>query len=115
NEAKWDPDWKPRLLGNRVEDGLVFLVGDGADRATWLIDRYDPAAHRIAYVVAEQSTLTRIFVDVEPDGAGSRATVTYLKTALDAQAIPKVEHFARHFPLERDHWESAINAILRDN
>jgi hypothetical protein len=112
NESKWDPGWKPRLLGNRVEEGLVFLVGDGADRTTWLVDRYDPAAHRIAYVVAGKSTLTRILIGVQAEENGSQATVTYVKTALDAQAVPEVEHFARHFPLEQAHWESAINAVL---
>jgi hypothetical protein len=112
NESKWDPYWKPHLLGDRVEEGLVFLVGDGPDRMTWMIDRYDPAAHRISYVVAGPSTLTRIAIQLVSEGRGSKATVTYTKTALDAQAIPKVEHFAQHFPLEREHWESAINSIL---
>jgi hypothetical protein len=74
--------------------------------------RYDPRAHRIAYVVTGTSTLTRIAIVVKPDGRGSQATVTYTKTALDAHAIPKVEHFAQHFPLEREHWETAINGVL---
>src|SRR5579884_3641475 len=41
HESKWDPRWQPHLLGNRVEEGLVFLVGDGDDRTTWMIDRYE--------------------------------------------------------------------------
>lgn len=113
NESKWDPSWKPHLLGSRVEEGLLFLVGDGADRATWLIDRYDPVGNRIAYVVAGRSALTRIAIEVVPEGPGSKATVTYTKTALDAHAIPNIEHFVQHFPLEREHWESAINAALK--
>jgi hypothetical protein len=99
-------------LGIRVQEGLVFLVGDGDDRTTWLLDRYDPAGHRIAYVVTAPSTLTRISIALQPETGGSQATVTYVKTALDARAIPAVEHFARHFPLEQAHWESAINAVL---
>lgn len=112
NETKWDPEWRPKLLGSRVEEGLVFLVGDGVDRTAWLVDRYEPAAHRISYVVTGRSTLTRIIIALRPDAGGSQATVTYVKTALDAHAIPKVEHFAEHFPLEQAHWESAINAVL---
>ena len=112
NETKWDPQWKPRLLGDRVEEGLVFLVGDGESRSTWLLDRYDPAHHRIAYVVAGRSTLTRIAIDLHPSQNTSVATVTYTKTALDADAVPAVEHFADHFPSEGPHWESAINAVL---
>jgi hypothetical protein len=112
NETRWDPRWQPRLLGDRIEEGLVFLVGDGDDRTTWMIDRYEPAAHRIAYVVTGRSTLTRIIIALRPVAGASEATVTYVRTALDAQAIPLVEHFAQHFPLEQHHWESAINAVL---
>jgi hypothetical protein len=49
---------------------------------------------------------------LQADGAGSQAAVTYVKTALDAHAIPEVEHFAEHFPHEQEHWQSAINAVL---
>ena len=112
NETKWDPDWKPQLLGDRVEEGLVFLVGDGRDRTTWLLDRYEPNAFRIAYVVAARSTLTRINIALEPRAGGSTATVTYTKTALDSEGVTIVDHFIEHFPSERRHWESAINAVL---
>lgn len=112
NETKWSPDWKPRLLGARVEEGLVFLVGDGEHRTTWLLDRYDPANHRIAYVVCAPSVLTRILIGLKPDGRDTLATVTYVKTALDEHAAASVEHFVEHFPAEQSHWESAINAAL---
>ena len=112
NESKWSPDWKPRLLGSRVEEGLVFLVGEGEGRTTWLLDRYDPANHRIAYVVAAPSVLTRIVIGLKPHGPGAVATVTYIKTALDEHATASVEHFVEHFPAEQSHWESAINAAL---
>jgi hypothetical protein len=71
----------------------VFLVGDGTRRTTWLVDRYDPAAHRIAYVVSGRKTLTRILIEVHAYGSGSQATVTEIKTALTP-------------------WEAAINAAL---
>jgi len=112
NETKWDPQWKPRLLGARVEEGLAFLVGDGEHRTTWLVDRYDPVNHRIAYVVAAPSVLTRIVIGLNADERGTVATVTYTKTALDEHAAPSVEHFVQHFPAEQTHWESAINAAL---
>ncbi len=113
NETKWDPQWKPQFLGSRIEEGLVFLVGDGPDRTTWLVNRYEPNMYRISYVVAASSTLTQIKIALRPSGAGSIATVTYVKTALDRDGIPMVDHFARHFPAEREHWESAINAALQ--
>lgn len=112
NEMRWDPQWKPRLIGDTVDEGLVFLVGEGEHRTTWLLDRYDPIGHHIAYVVSARSTLTRILINLRPEAGGCAATITYLKTALDPQALPSIEHFAKHFPLERQHWESAINAVL---
>lgn len=112
NETKWDPQWKPRLLGDRVAEGLVFLVGEGESRTAWLVDRYDPADHRIAYVVAGRSTLTRIAIQLQDARSASTATVTYTKTALDPEAVASVEHFAAHFPLEAPHWETAINGVL---
>jgi hypothetical protein len=112
NETKWDPEWQPQLLGAKVEEGLVFLTGDGRSRTTWLVDRYDPVAHRIAYVVTGHKTLTRILIDVQPHAGGSQATVTEIKTALVPEAVAGVEHFAQHFPLEQSHWEAAINGVL---
>lgn len=112
NESKWDPEWKPQLLGSRVEEGLVFLVGDDEHRTTWLLDRYEPAAHYIAYVVAAPSVLTRIVIVLKPEGDGTLATVTYIKTPLDNAGNASTEHFMKHFPSEGPHWESAINAAL---
>jgi|GEM_PF-5532463 len=112
NETKWDPDWKPRLLGPRVEEGLVFLVGDGDDKSTWLIDRYEPAARSIGYVAVTASLVTRIHIVVVPDGARSVATVTYARTALDGHGAKAVEHLAAHFGAQGPHWEAAINGYL---
>jgi hypothetical protein len=114
NETKWDPDWRPKLLGDRVQEGLVFLVGDGEGRTTWLVDRYEPQAHRISYVVAARSTLTRISIAVSATNASaSVANVTYVKTALDERAVPELEQFAAHFAAHAaPHWEAAINTAL---
>lgn len=112
NEMKWDPDWKPQLLGDRVAEGLVFLVNDNGDKSTWLIDRYDPVTRTIAYVALRGSTLTRIRIDVSPDGDQSLARVAYTRTALDDAGVKAVEHFAAHFPSQGPHWESAINGYL---
>lgn len=112
NETRWDPTWQPQLLGDRVREGLVFLVGDGDARAVWLVDRYDPQTHHVAYVVTAAHVLSRIDITLQPTTTGSVATVAYTKTALDDEGEPIVRHFAGHFPSQRRHWESAINAVL---
>lgn len=113
NEKKWDPHWHPRLLTPHVEEGLVFLVGEGASRTTWFLDRYEPKRRHIAYVVVSSAVLTRIVIDVLPTARGCDATVQYVKTPLEPAAEQAVDEFVRHFPQQRAHWESAINAVLR--
>ena len=112
NETKWDPDWRPRLLGERIEPGLVFLVGDGEDRATWVLDAYDPGSHRIGYVAVSRTIATRIAIDVRAVENGSIATVVYEKTALDEDSVEMVKHVMRHVPAQGPHWESAIGAAI---
>jgi hypothetical protein len=114
NETRWSPDWHPTLLGDgRVAAGLVFTIAEEHGRTAWLLDRYDPRAREIRYVIARPTTLTTIDVAVVPDGPqASVATVTYTRTALEAGAVDAVQAFARHFPTQGPHWESAINAAL---
>lgn len=115
NETKWDPDWKPRLLAEEVREGLVFLVGDGDSTSTWILDRYEPTSRTIGYLVVAKSIVTRIRIEVIPQGDVSRATVAYTRTALDQRGIEAVERFALHFPSQAPHWEAAINGFLSSN
>ena len=113
NETKWDPSWNPALLGGTVRQGLVFLTDDERGRATWLLDRYDPASYSLRYVVTAPQTLDQIDISLRPDGdTQSIATVTYTRTSLDPAADERVKHFGMHFPLQASHWESAINGVL---
>jgi hypothetical protein len=117
NETRWSPDWHPTLLGDgRVAAGLVFITAEQHGRTPWLLDRYDPQAREIRYVITRPTTLTTIDVAVVPDGPqASVATVTYTQTALDASAVESVQAFEHHFPMQGPHWESAINAALAAN
>lgn len=113
NETKWDPQWKPQLLGPAVKEGLVFLTQDERGRSTWLLDRYDPAAHVIRYVVNAPDLLDEIDIAVQPDGAArSIATVTYTRTSLSPAGDDQVRFLQKHFPQHAPHWESAINSVL---
>jgi hypothetical protein len=94
---------------------LVFLVGDGEKRTTWMIDRYEPETSIISYVVAAPSTLARIRIELRPANRRSIATVTYRKTALDDVGAKEVTAFVRHFPSQGPHWERAINAALKNH
>ena len=113
NETKWDPYWKPQLLGDHVQEGLVFLTQDDRGRAVWLLDRYDANANAIRYVVTGQNILDQIDIKVAPSGSGaSVATVTYTRTSLDSSADEQVKRFGAHFAHQAPHWEAAINGAL---
>jgi hypothetical protein len=113
NETAWDPDWKPRLLGDRVTQGLVFLTNDDRGRAVWLLDRYAPESRILRYVVTSPTLLDQIDISLRPEGsARTIATVTYTRTALDPSADDGVRAFAKHFPQQGPRWEKAINRVL---
>jgi hypothetical protein len=113
NESRWDPSWKPQLLGPRVAQGLVFLVNDDRGPSTWLLDRYDPQAHAIRYVVNAPDLLDEIDITVAADGPSrSVATVTYTRTSLNAAGDKSARYLQEHLPKHAPHWESAINAAL---
>jgi hypothetical protein len=113
NETKWDPQWKPHLLNERVEEGLVFVVGQGDSQTTWMMDRYDPATMSVGYVYFSKAVITRIRIAVAPAGKSqSTATVVYTRTALTPEGVHVVEGFPEHFASERPQWENAINNYL---
>ncbi|HEV3152223.1 MAG TPA: hypothetical protein VGZ02_00305 [Candidatus Baltobacteraceae bacterium] len=113
NESKWDPSWKPQLLGDRVAQGLVFLTDDERGRAIWLLDRYDPQTYTVRYVVTSPRVLDQIDISLRGDGAvRSIATVTYTRTALDRSVEDDVRALPSHMAKHAVHWESAINAVL---
>lgn len=113
NETRWDPQWKPVLLGSSVQQGLVFLTADERGRAVWLLDRYEPQVYSLRYVVTGEHILDQIDISLRADGAdASVATVTYTRTSLESSADERVRHFAQHFPLQAPHWEAAINGAL---
>ena len=113
NETKWSPQWHPTLLGDRVEAGLVFLTGEAPHQSVWLLDRYEPSAGRIRYVVTSPAILTTIDIAVAADGPGrSLATVTYRRTATAEDGRGAVEAFAAHGAAHFADWEPAINTVL---
>jgi hypothetical protein len=118
-EAEWSPGWAPRFVHppeGAQRDGVVFTTttGSAARLQLWVLTEYDLAAGRVAYVVTEPGFLvTEIKVQVVPDGARCRATVTYRRSALDPAANHVVDALDAHWTAAQGpHWEAAINAAL---
>jgi len=118
-EGEWVPHWAPQFVHppeGAQRDGVVFtMTTTGTGRAQlWVLTEYDPVAGRIAYVVTEPGFLiTEIRIRIVPDGAGSRATVTYRRSALDQAANRLVDALdAEWAAAQTPHWQAAINGAI---
>jgi hypothetical protein len=114
-ESEWSPHWHPQILypaDKRQEAGAVFTVGE----SVWILTTYDPAALRVSYAVTTPGhDVRQIEITLKPlSGSGTEATVTYRWTSLATAHDRDVEESARHFPLQREHWEQSINARLKE-
>jgi hypothetical protein len=114
-ESEWSPHWNPRFLyptDGSQQAGSVFITG--AD--LWVMTVFDKAALRVSYVITtpgESASQLDIVLKPLPGGA-TEATVTHRATWLDRAYERDVAESVRQFPLQRDHWEHAINTRLKE-
>ena len=114
-ETRWSPEWRPRMVypvGTGAQRDLVFLVPHHhGGEAVWIVDAYDPAAHRIEYVyVFPEHVACRISVHCEADGPDrTLARVTYTMTGLSEGGNHMVEELSEEsFTRRMGHWEQLI-------
>lgn len=118
-EAEWAHGWSPVILypsDGRQLAGGVFTTDDKSTDVVWIMTRFDERAFEVDYAqVLAKLWAGEILIRLKESGAGrTQATVTYRRTALSPEADHGVENFGRHFPQQREHWQSAINQRLRD-
>ena len=118
-ESEWAPHWDPTILyppDRTQKAGAVFTIRQHDQDVIWVLTTYDAATLRIAYVtISPGRTAGQLDISLKPIGANeTEATVTHRVTALSENANEYVKDFAVQFPLERDHWEHAISARLRE-
>jgi hypothetical protein len=117
-EAEWALDWNPVILypsDRGQQAGSVFTTEGKNTDIVWVLTRFDERAREVEYVqVLPKVWAGQILIRLKDNGPGrTQATVTYRRTALSPEADQAVEAFARHFPEQREHWQSAINQRLR--
>ena len=117
-EAEWAHDWNPVILyptDRQQQAGSVFTTEGKNTDVVWVLTRFDERALEVEYVqVLPKVWAGQVLIRLKASSPGrTQATVTYRRTALSADADPGVEAFARHFPEQREHWQSAINQRLR--
>jgi len=118
-EAEWAHGWNPVMLypnDGRQLAGSVFTTDDKNTDVVWIMTRFDERAFEVDYAqVLAKLWAGEILIRLKESCAGrTQATVTYRRTALSPEADHGVENFGRHFPQQREHWQSAINQRLRD-
>ena len=117
-EAEWAHGWSPVILypsDSRQLAGSVFTTDDKNTDVVWIMTSFDERAFEVDYAqVLPKVWAGEILIRLKESGTGrTQATVTYRRTALSPEADHGVENFGRHFPQQREHWESAINQRLR--
>lgn len=114
-ESEWSPHWSPRILypaDRRQEAGSVFTTGD----SVWVMTVYDATALRVSYVITTPGeSAAQLDIVLKPlPGGMTEATVTHLATSLAEAHDQEVAESIRQFPSQREHWEHAINARLKE-
>jgi hypothetical protein len=117
-EAEWSPHWTPAFLypaGGAQATGAVFTTGSGVAERIWILSLYDEKALQISYsIFCAGQYVTKLDISLKPEPRGTEATVTYRNTSLSEAGDRYVREFARDFPGQREHWEHAIGARLRE-
>lgn len=116
-ERSWaGPSWNPIFLYPRpAEDreGAVFTVRHGAHDSVWVNTLFDLDHGRMQYVaVIPGIVATVIDVRLFQEGAGTRARVSYTRTALTGQASADVTALGQKDAASAEEWRSAIAAAL---
>jgi hypothetical protein len=117
-EAEWAHGWNPVILypsDKQQQAGSVFTTEGKNTDVVWVLTRFDERALEVEYVqVLPKVWAGQILIRLRDNGpVRTQATVTYRRTALSPEADQAVEAFVRHFPAQREHWQSAINQRLR--
>ena len=116
-EKKWAEGWEPQVLypsPAKDQQGMVFRVDHPHMSSVWTCTAFDLASGHVQYVyVVADAMVTLIDIHLTKAGAEeTRVSVTYERTALDAEANDHVAHLAENDAKSGSEWEQAINGYL---
>ena len=116
-ERAWAPGWDPRHVtpadGTPVEGG-IWLTMDGDTEVIWHVQRFDREAGVAEYLrVMPGHRIAVITVRCEPNGAATRATVSYRITPLSEVGRAWLEQFddAAYAAMMQE-WQQRIAELL---
>ena len=115
-ERAWAPDWEPVFLWPEKafdEEGMVFIIRQGAKNAVWVNTVFDRTAKRIQYVyVIPDVVVTVITLRLTSHGDSTAIDVIYERTALAAAANETVKDMAMRDRIAGSEWSRQINTHL---
>ena len=119
-ESDWAAGWSPELIyptDTDVAEGMVFKVAGETGLGFWVITRYDPQQHTVAYVnLTPGHMVNRILITCGEVGGKTDATITYWHVALDERGNDFVRRMdAQAYAAKMAHWQQAINYRLETN
>ena len=118
-EAKWVPDWEPRLVISNSgvnEEDCIFVMPDDPHDAIWVVTEWNPVTYVVKFVkVMPGKAVCRIAMQLTAGpGNSTCAEITYSYTALSEAGKKLVdgftaEHYEKFIMFE---WEHALNHFL---
>jgi hypothetical protein len=115
-EKKWSRGWDPQIVagGASLQDTVFTYSHDGLT-ATWIVTEWDESRHRVTYAVfVPENRAMTIRIACTPEGAKTRATVTYTFTALSQAGNNALHDFEQQdFSQRILHWQKAIDHYLK--
>ena len=115
-ERTWAQGWEPELLSGREERGSVFRTIHDGRETTWIVVDYRPSAGHVSYARLAQGSNIGL-VDIQcsgTSGAGTKVSVRYTLTGLNAQGEAFVKRFLDPEQYRRmiEEWRTSISAAL---
>ena len=118
-EKDWAAGWDPKPVwpeSGELVEGMVFTVDETPGRVFWVVTRYAPTRHEIAYAnVLPGQTLNRIEIACKAAGENQTdCTVRYAFVGLSDEGNKFVDmHTEEAYAAKLRHWEEAINYRLK--
>lgn len=118
-ESEWAPHWNPTILfppDGSQRAGAVFTTRQHDHDVVWVLTTYDEAALRISYVIVRPGrSAGQLDIALKAIGEKeTKATLTHRLTSLSEEGDGYVKDFVAQFPMEREHWQHAINGRLHE-
>jgi hypothetical protein len=117
-EIAWAPGWRPRYVtppdGAPVVGGIWLTDDKDGTEVIWRVQRFDRGSREAEYLrISPGNRVVTVYVKCEPDGAHTRAIVTYRAVAISDAGRAWLDTFTAEAHAEMmSEWQRLIAAYL---